>query len=296
MTAVEMQFAALKQTREFFSNFTTAYERGELSTNDISEAARRYRAATGLIINMLSTAEAFTWSPDCARAAKAASFSVPMDSTWSQTLLPSQVGWWWFNDKAIGETVALSYCIDHAGTLMLCAYGIDKEPEGHMPVVVATIRWRLGESLSSMMDRETHIRDITGVDEHGYVRASELTTVGVLFMARFFIAGCVWLRQRVLVHTVGHIERHRRKQLAREHHAPAPIDVKVIQLRRSEAHTHQKDDAQDVEWSCRWVVGGHFRNQPYKDRRETIYISPFVKGPSDKPLRIPSRTVYEVSR
>ena len=66
-------------------------------------------------------------------------------------------------------------------------------------------------------------------------QASEAT---VLWPMRVFLAGCAWLQQRIKVTSDGHIERHRRKQLARDHHAPLPGDVNIIELRRRESTPH----------------------------------------------------------
>lgn len=118
-----------------------------------------------------------------------------------------------------------------------------------------------------------------------------------LSLVRFLLAASTWLNQRILSIGSGHIERHRRKQIARENNVPPPTDVRVIQLRRLESEPHgQAAGAEAVEWSCRWIVNGHWRNQPYKDSTKLIYIMPFVKGPADKPLKVPTHTVYQVSR
>jgi hypothetical protein len=49
----------------------------------------------------------------------------------------------------------------------------------------------------------------------------------------------------------------------------------------------------DVEWSCRWMVRGHWRNQFYRStgRREPLWITEYVKGPEGKPLKLPQATV-----
>ena len=119
-----------------------------------------------------------------------------------------------------------------------------------------------------------------------------------LELMRFIAAAFVWLNQRIVQYSSGHVERHRRKQLEREHKGPAPTDVKVIQLRRADpASAGIVPGPQDVEWSCRWIVGGHWRNQAYANgEHKLIYILPYVKGPEDKPLKVPSHTVYSVSR
>jgi hypothetical protein len=42
-----------------------------------------------------------------------------------------------------------------------------------------------------------------------------------------------------------------------------------------------------VDWSHRWVVGGHWRSQPHGpggQHRRPTWIAPHIKGPADKPL------------
>jgi len=75
--------------------------------------------------------------------------------------------------------------------------------------------------------------------------------------------------------------------------------IKVINLRRIEP---QSDAASvlssPVDWSCRWIVDGHWRRQwhPSLNRHELTYIEPYIKGPEDRPLRITDGKVYSVSR
>ncbi len=116
-------------------------------------------------------------------------------------------------------------------------------------------------------------------------------------LMRFVLAGIAWLNQRIAVTSHGHVERHRRKQLAREHRHLPPLssDVQVVALRRVE-HEARPAGSTDREWTCRWVVGGHWRHQPYKTGRRVIFISPYIKGPADKPLRQHGVRVYKVQR
>ena len=113
----------------------------------------------------------------------------------------------------------------------------------------------------------------------------------------FVVAALTWLSQRIIVTTDGHIERHRRKQLVRDYHLDVPPSVHVVQLRRAESHEYAAPGSHEqIDWSCRWVVGGHWRNHAVKDGHKLMYILPYVKGPEDKPLRVPGHTVYSVSR
>lgn len=65
--------------------------------------------------------------------------------------------------------------------------------------------------------------------------------------------------------------------------------VTVVNLRRQVRHDMaQVRQAEHVEWQHSWIVRGHWRKQPYgpqKTLRRMVYITPYVKGPVDKPLK-----------
>jgi hypothetical protein len=131
----------------------------------------------------------------------------------------------------------------------------------------------------------------------------EETVRGIEAILRFFVAGSLWIQQTILVQSKGHIERHERKRMEKAKAFTHPLsDVQIIQLRRRESVAPVKSgDSKTVNWSCQWVVGGalgFWRNQwyPSKGRYETKWIAPFIKGPADKPLKIPQHRVYAVNR
>lgn len=81
--------------------------------------------------------------------------------------------------------------------------------------------------------------------------------------------------------------------------ARLPIwDVKVIQLRRYQQGQSQAPGAGTIDWQCQWTVSGHWRKQPYpaKGTVEVIWIDPYIKGPEDKPLRDPTKSIFSVRR
>lgn len=71
--------------------------------------------------------------------------------------------------------------------------------------------------------------------------------------------------------------------------------VKCVILRRTTSRP--SDGETDIEWSHRWLVSGHWRNQwlPSAETHRLQYIVPYVKGPEDKPL-ILKRTLNLVVR
>lgn len=88
-------------------------------------------------------------------------------------------------------------------------------------------------------------------------------------------------------------DRAARKRFQR---AIGPVsDVTVITLRREASTTPSQET--DIEWSHRWLVRGHWRNQWYpsiKQHRKR-YVPKYIKGPVDKPLIIKTR-VFEFNR
>ena len=76
---------------------------------------------------------------------------------------------------------------------------------------------------------------------------------------------------------------------------PEPL-IKVVRLRRHESRTGAKAEA--VDWSYQWFVRGHWRQQwfPKRTIHQPLWILPYVKGPEDKPLKMPKPTVFAVVR
>lgn len=73
--------------------------------------------------------------------------------------------------------------------------------------------------------------------------------------------------------------------------------IRVIRLRRVNTRGEPSED-RDVNWSCRWLVRPHFRNQwhPSTQTHKRRLIGSYVKGPEDQPLRLPKPAIYSVDR
>lgn len=73
-------------------------------------------------------------------------------------------------------------------------------------------------------------------------------------------------------------------------------EIHVVRLRREQSPSERIGGA--VNYSHRFVVSGHWRNQWYPSlsaHRQT-WISPYVKGPDDKPFRPPRRRIFNFDR
>lgn len=72
--------------------------------------------------------------------------------------------------------------------------------------------------------------------------------------------------------------------------------VTCASLRRHRYTSEAEREAEAREYSHRWIVRGHMRNQPIGPRHaeggqkyERVWIAPYVKGPEDKPLVLKDR-------
>jgi hypothetical protein len=70
--------------------------------------------------------------------------------------------------------------------------------------------------------------------------------------------------------------------------------VRFLVLRR-QAKERADGGGEGMQYSHRWLVSGHFRNQfyPSEDTHKVIWIAPYVKGPDGAPLK---EKVFRVSR
>jgi len=76
-------------------------------------------------------------------------------------------------------------------------------------------------------------------------------------------------------------------------------DFRGVILRHTERKQSQDSKNVNVDWSCQWLVNGHWRrlHEPRKSDGATVtYVQPHVKGPEDMPFRAPRETVYVAKR
>jgi hypothetical protein len=107
---------------------------------------------------------------------------------------------------------------------------------------------------------------------------------------------CFWRLMSQLVITPEPLPRQARRQRER---AKRISTVKILKLRRTRHRMEHDGEGPGIEYTHRWVVEGHWRNQPYGPKNDRYYrqiwIAPYVKGPEDKPLVVKQRGV-EFSR
>ena len=243
------------------------------------------------VLKYLPHSTAFCWSREATTAVWLASKSLPLTARFQRELFPDGLRncWWWLewplpipmkdrhtfdatefaNQVDVQGVSALLLAYDDSGLLIIC----DGRQTAVAPLMTGLLGVPPDASLQELLDGQAMDPQTGALVETKLARG--------LDVLRFVMAASVWLQQRIVVMSGGHVERHRRKQLAREHDAPVPSDVKVIQLRRPESDTRIAAGApESVEWSCRWVVNGHWRNQIYANGRHELDLHhvPYAEG------------------
>jgi len=112
--------------------------------------------------------------------------------------------------------------------------------------------------------------------------------------ARFFVALNLVAQQNIA--ETAQIKTPR--AIRRRWDLPPEFMFTLITLRRKKLKLPDDHVPQPVEWSRRWVVRGHWRNQYYSktDTHDWLYIHEFIKGPEDKPLVVTKQRVFDFRR
>lgn len=313
MRAVESQYAALTFMEEAEAALSADDRRwgvplpyGRLSVDILF--ADDIRALRG--------ADTYCWFPEPLHAADVAAATLPVTTTLSRDLTESAAAWWHFMEPYPIRTSAahdhiealLWYWVKHTdGTegVQFSVYVFD-EPTGR-PMPSTLFYWQDGHSLQQAMEKQAvayksayDVPDSALRVQRAGLLGFDATIHVIERLMRLWAAAAIWIQQRILTYSPGHIERHERKRMERGRFQHAVRDVQIIELRR---RAYTSDTAADgteraVDWQCRWIVRGHFREQwyPREDRHKTKFIEPYDKGPADKPLKVPQHTVYKVDR
>jgi hypothetical protein len=113
---------------------------------------------------------------------------------------------------------------------------------------------------------------------------------------RLVAAAWAFLEQRLVTTQVARPPRAVRRRVASLRADPL---VHVVVLRRASPHpTAGAGRPEVVEWTCQWIVRGHWRDQwfPAHGRHQPIWILPHVKGPEEKPLKPAATKLFAVLR
>lgn len=151
--------------------------------------------------------------------------------------------------------------------------------------------WTFERSLDDVIPASV-ITDTDGPDDPSVVLSAE---EAAMMYAPWIAAFWLFTAQRVGYRSAHDLERKARRR-ARRAALPDDGQVEVVHLRRRvPVDPETGGGPRDVNWTHRWSVSGHWRNQwyPSENRHKPVWIAPYVKGPDDLPY-VPKDRVYLV--
>lgn len=95
-----------------------------------------------------------------------------------------------------------------------------------------------------------------------------------------------------------HLPRQARRRAEREGYQAEPVQVVRLRAHPGAREQHGGDSGEGRGYTVRWMVRGHWRQQPYgpqRSKRRPTWINPHVKGPEGAPLHTGEK-VYLVDR
>lgn len=138
--------------------------------------------------------------------------------------------------------------------------------------------WKFGESISAMIARNR----TDDWPESALAWAAET--------ARCWLSLTTFMQQRICVRRQEAVDRPARRRMERAGWQYTP-QIEVVTLRARDYVGHHDDgytlETEPPDWSCRWIVRAHWRQQfyPSENRHKRILIGAYVKGPEDRPLK-----------
>lgn len=284
-------------------------------------------------VKHLQVSEVYSFNADTMEAIRLGMQSIPHESPLSAVSMPQiPAGWFWFAEPYPIASSPIASQVTHAlnwgwetgpgahylasrltntpyegvPVLRFSAFVVDDTNHKIYPSTKWT--WPLNMTFHDMLQVNYKAHEVLYGPGGEFEHTPELlgpaeTLKCIAELSLFFLQACVWFKQRVVVPVDGHVERHARKRLQKEHKLKEPPQVKVIALRRSvretdTTHTNgHTGERKYTKW--RWVVDGHNRLQPCgpgrKDRK-LIWIDAYPKGPENAPFKAKAQKVYAVIR
>lgn len=152
---------------------------------------------------------------------------------------------------------------------------MDGLPAAGIPVTI--VPWRIGDSWQDILTKSKRLgsQDIENLSRYE-------------MKLRLFAALLAFLEQRVVVRESHKAPRGILRHQTRWEEAPM---IEVVKLRRTYAQPITSGTKAPIDWSCQWMVRGHWRLQwyPVITKHQPIWIQPYVKGPDGKPLKAASK-------
>lgn len=329
--AWEQQFMTLGFMRRTVANKENPYSKALRSLWNVGDAIGE--ATMRVIVNDLTLGETFFWARPMLDVIEVAAKTIP-DFTFDPTRLPAPGGWFWlerplpltdvgqeniFNDPEPPKTMpgwpflrAVSWGLYMSRRHEEGSLEMRVAQPGELPTHISVAFWMRDEQTPYLIPA-THFFIAKGenmtpllahykedrLKEGHYFPNEEIPWQDKV---RYFACMLAFLDQRVFtVHHRQSLPRHLRRQIEQETEWQAlkrqRQDVRIVYLRRFEPAKTDKEQ-EVVDWKCRWLVRGHWRQQPYPTEGvvRPKWIHPFVKGPAGKPLKTPEKDLFGVVR
>lgn len=169
--------------------------------------------------------------------------------------------------------------------------GVERQGWNVVPTVCYT--WASGELRSAVLGTRSQ-RFFTATDEY---TTADMDTSDARDGAKLrLLSACIaFIDQRIFSVVTREASRATRRRHGDLKHEPL---IRVIELRRKYQRIDAHGEHEARDWSCQWIVRGHWRQQwyPKLNRHQPKWITPYVKGPDNKPLKEPRATVFAVVR
>lgn len=243
--------------------------------------------------------DTYQWEAGPIDLVTATTLSVP-DFPLGMNDLPSRYGWFWFTKPLalpllnVGENrvedrplraIAFATVDGDREVAVLFLTELPLQPAG--VAMTSAVSWFFGNTLAdrfAMLD--------TMEMEGPSIRPREELKL------RYFQTALAFLQQRLASVVARTPDRGTRRRLQREGWEHVP-DVQIVELRHKErVNKDISGDPREIKWSCQWLVREHWRRQwyPSQSQYRPRLVSPHIKGPEDKPLKMPRATVFQVKR
>lgn len=166
--------------------------------------------------------------------------------------------------------------------LTLYLFGFVKTTLGMLHVPLRQIQWDFGATYYDAFSRK-----------------GEELSLWRKQIGRLIISSFLLMNQRIFISRKQdarwHVRADAEKSFNQVEHVP---QVNVIELRRPSNVPKKPTEAEQIDWQHRWFVSGHWRSQfyPSEGRNKPIWISTYVKGPEDKPLKAKVDRLFAVVR
>lgn len=250
-----------------------------------------------LIVQSLERAEPFWWSPELTTTALTMAATLP---SWTLRVddLPDGAGFFWFASPIAWDQGPVNGKPQSRHYIRAISWLLVVDADNQARAGVVCTFWIAEERHTLAWPMYQWWWDIGTTWDAGITADEANAAEHLARLCRLIAASWALLGQQLFVAPHQRADRAAARRLKHDGYPHEPL-IRVVQLRRVEHAPQSGEDPEPVDWSCRWIVRGHWRQQPYgpgQAQRRPTWISPYMKGPDEKPLKAPRATVFAVVR